>query len=61
MTNYKGFSLTEVLVSLMLITSISLALLRQQWQLSHVFNQSLTSSQALRQEDNISERIRHKV
>ena len=35
----QGFSLTDVLVSLLLITSTSLALLKQQWHVSQFFNQ----------------------
>lgn len=39
MNNSKGFSLTEVLVALLLITGTSLALLRHHWQLSQQLNQ----------------------
>ncbi len=41
----QGFSLTEVLLSLMLTASISLALLQQQWQVSHLFQKNHTSEQ----------------
>lgn len=44
MTNYQGFSLTEVLVSLLLISSTSLALLHQQLQMSQLLNQALKRS-----------------
>jgi prepilin-type N-terminal cleavage/methylation domain-containing protein len=57
MANYQGFTLTEVLVSLLLVTSTSLAILRQQWQLSQVLNQTLSASRALVQLDNNSEKI----
>lgn len=36
----RGFSLSEVLVSLVLVTSLSLALLKQQWQLHRMVNQT---------------------
>lgn len=52
MEKQKGFSLVEVLVSLLLITSTSALLLRQQWQLSQLFNQLLISTQDLIQRDN---------
>ncbi|WP_347251651.1 prepilin-type N-terminal cleavage/methylation domain-containing protein [Legionella sp.] len=52
MEKQKGFSLVEVLVSLLLITSTSALLLRQQCQLSQLFNQLLISTQDLIQRDN---------
>ncbi len=52
MTNQQGFSLIEVLVGLLLITSTSLILLHQQWQLSQILNHVLLSSQTLVQFDN---------
>ncbi len=39
MNAHRGFTLTEVLVSLLLFTSISLALLKQQWQILQLLNQ----------------------
>jgi prepilin-type N-terminal cleavage/methylation domain-containing protein len=57
MASHQGFSLTEVLVSLLLISSTSLALLHQQWQLSHVLNQTIADSYALEQRDNNRERM----
>ena len=56
MSTHQGFSLTEVLVSLLLITSTSLALLKQQWQVSQLFNQARLRTEALSQLDNASER-----
>ena len=56
MTHYQGFSLTEVLISLVLISSTSIALLRQQWQLGHVLNQTLTKTQVLIEFDNNNEK-----
>lgn len=53
----QGFSLTEVLVSLLLITTTSLALLKQQWQISQLFNQIATRANALSQLDNAVERL----
>lgn len=53
----QGFSLTEVLVSLLLMTTTSLALLKQQWQVSQLFNQIHTRASALSQLDNVSERL----
>ena len=53
----QGFSLTEVLVSLILITTTSLALLKQQWQISQLFNQIATRASALSQLDNAVERL----
>lgn len=52
-----GFSLTEVLVSLLLVTSTSLALLTQQWHVSQLFNQAHVRMQALLEQDNAAECI----
>ena len=57
MKNHHGFSLIEVLVSLLLVTSTSLALLKQQWQTSQFFNQAHLRMQALNLLDNMSEQI----
>lgn len=56
MDNTNGFSLTEVLVSLLLLTTILLGLLKQQWHISQLFNQTHTRISALSQQDNTSER-----
>ena len=53
----QGFSLTDVLVSLLLITSTSLALLKQQWQVSQFVNQLQTRANLLLQLDNNTERL----
>ena len=53
----QGFSLTDVLVSLLLITSTSLALLKQQWQVSQFVNQLQTRTNLIVKLDNESERI----
>ncbi len=52
-----GFSLTEVLVSLLLVTTTSLALLTQQWRVSQLFNQAHNRMGALLQSDNAAERV----
>lgn len=52
MTKQKGFSLVEVLVSLLLLTGTSILLLHQHWQLGRLLHQLLASSQALVQLDN---------
>ena len=57
MRNNQGFSLTEVLVSLLLVTSTSLALLKQQWQVSQLFNQLNTRINARSQLENEAERL----
>ena len=51
----KGFSFTEVLVSLLLMTSVSLLLLKQQWQTRQLFNQRHGQLIALIELDNKSE------
>lgn len=59
MSMNQGFSLTEVLVSLLLITSTSLALLKQQWQVSQLLTQMHIRADALSQLDNAAERSHH--
>ena len=53
----QGFTLTEVLVSLFLMTTTSVALLKQQWQVSQLFNEIYARANALSQLDNVSERL----
>ncbi|RUQ96866.1 prepilin-type cleavage/methylation domain-containing protein [Legionella septentrionalis] len=53
----NGFSLTEVLISLFLLTTIALALLKQQWQIQQLFNQLHWRAQALIELDNLSEQL----
>lgn len=50
-----GFSLTEVLVSLLLVTSSSLALLNQLWHVSQLTNQLHLRNFTSLQSDNASE------
>ena len=56
MNTTQGFSLTEVLVSLFLVTTTSLALLTQQWHVSQLFNQAHIRMNAMLLLDNASER-----
>ena len=51
-----GFSLTEVLVSLFLVTTASLALLSQQWHVSQLFNQAHARMSCQNEADNAIER-----
>lgn len=53
----QGFSLTEVLVSLLLVTTASLTLLKHQWQTSQLFNQIHTRTTALSLLDNAAEQF----
>lgn len=55
MKTCQGFSLIEVLVSLLLMTTTSLALLKQQWHANQLFNQVLFQTKALTVLDNASE------
>ena len=57
MTNHRGFSLTEVLVALILVSSAALTFLRQQWQLSQTVNQTLNYAKNLVQLDNLREKM----
>jgi prepilin-type N-terminal cleavage/methylation domain-containing protein len=55
MIAHRGFTLTEVLVSLLLFTSISLALLKQQVQIIQLLNQLSTRISILITTDSIKE------
>jgi len=61
MSTNQGFSLTEVLVSLVLITGTSLALLKQQCQVSQLFIQMNIRANALSHADNTSERVHNAI
>lgn len=61
MNAMHGFSLAEVLESLFLISSTSLALLTQQWHVSQLFNQAHTRMEMQIQADNITEYAIDKV
>ena len=53
----SGFSFAEVLVSMGLMASLTLALLTHQWHISQLFNQINARNQALTYLDNASERL----
>lgn len=55
MNSSDGFSLAEVLVSLLLLTTTTLALVTQQWHVSQLFNQTHDRMNGLLQADNIAE------
>ncbi len=57
MAHHRGFSLIEIIISLLVITSTVLALLQQQWHLSQLLNQALTNSLAATQLHNNVERV----
>ncbi len=57
MSMSQGFTLTDVLVSLLLLTSTSLAVLKNEWQVSQLFNEMHLRSHALTYLDNSSERL----
>jgi len=60
MKKNQGFSLTEVVVSLFLMMSMSYALLKQQWQIRQLFTQSSGQAAVLQVLENASERIRQR-
>ena len=55
MNQTGGFSLIEVLISLLLVSTTSLALLQQQWHVSQLFNQAHIRMKALFELDNTFE------
>lgn len=57
MNQQKGFSLIEVLVSLMLVTTLALALLEQQWQTKILLNQLVIRAEASNILDQIDETL----
>jgi Tfp pilus assembly protein PilV len=48
----KGFSFIEILIAFVLISGVSLTLLRQQWQLSQTLHQRMGDSKELIALDN---------
>jgi prepilin-type N-terminal cleavage/methylation domain-containing protein len=50
-----GFSLTETLIALMLMTTLSFVLLKQQWQMSQRVHHEVDVMQAHVKEDNEAE------
>lgn len=57
MNTCEGLSLTEVLVSLVIVTSTSIAILQQQWQMSRYTHQIDHRNEAVHQLDNASEQF----
>ncbi len=57
MRTCEGLSLTEVLVSLVLVTSASLALIQQQCHVSQFIHQITVRNDAILQLDNASEQL----
>lgn len=57
MKHLKGFSLIEVLVSLMLVTTIALALLQQHWNIRQFINQLIAHAEALQIIDRVTESL----
>ena len=57
MRTSDGLSLTEVLVSLFIVTSASLALLKQQWHVSQFTHQIIRRNELVFQMDNASEQF----
>lgn len=51
----QGFSLTEVLIALLLVTSSALALFKQEWYISQLFYQLYAQMDILLQNDNMAE------
>ncbi len=57
MNQQKGFSLTEVLASLLLVSTLALALLQQQWQSKQLLNQLVLRIQGTQFLDQIEEAL----
>lgn len=55
MRTCDGLSLTEVLVSLLIVTSASLALIKQQWHVSRFIQHIIRRNEIAFQLDNASE------
>lgn len=51
----RGFSLTEVLISLLLVTGSALALFKQEWHIIQLFHQLCEQMDGLLQNDNVFE------
>lgn len=57
MNTYRGFSLTEVLISLFLISSASLGFITQQCHITHLSSQLKSSSEEWIARENNAERL----
>jgi len=55
MNQQKGFSFVEVLLSLLLVTTVATALLQQQWQSKQLLTQLVLQSEASQAHDQIKE------
>lgn len=55
LSHYQGFSLAEVLVALVLVTTTSLGLLTQQSHIAFLRHKAMTQSRKVMQLDNHSE------
>ncbi|ARB91494.1 prepilin-type N-terminal cleavage/methylation domain-containing protein [Legionella longbeachae] len=61
MNQQKGFSLIEVLLSLLLVTTLAIALIEQQSQSKYLLNQLLIRTQATHHLDQIEETLMTKI
>ena len=61
MYQQKGFSLTEVLASLLLVTILAFTLLQQQWQSKQLINQLMLRAQGTHLLDQIEETFVAKI
>jgi prepilin peptidase dependent protein C len=61
MNPQKGFSLVEVLASLLLVTTLALSLLQQQWQSKQLLNQLILRAQGSHFLDQFEESLRAHV
>ncbi|EHL30284.1 PilW family protein [Legionella drancourtii] len=57
MKQQKGFSLVEVLASLLLVTTLALSLLQQQWQSKQLLNQLILREHGSQVLDQIGETL----
>lgn len=57
MDQFKGFSLIEVLMSLMLVSTVALALMQQQWKNKELLNQIIMYSKASHYLDQVNEEL----
>ncbi len=57
MDKWRGFTLIEVLVAIVLVSTLSIALLKQQWQLGTLFYQAQMRADVARELTNNCERV----
>jgi|GEM_PF-5035942 len=58
MTTHQGFSLFDLLLTLVFVSGTALGLVTQQWQITRLFNSSLYNSHILIAHDNTAEHSR---